>query len=127
MTRERLPDRRANVSVGIHTQGAAGRATWGFYADGRPAELFLDVGKPGSGMAEAARDAALVLSIALQHGVPLAEIAAALSRDPSGAAAGPVGVAVDALAALEAEGEAALAATRRAAAGFPLSVPRTEG
>jgi hypothetical protein len=46
---------------------------------------------------EAARDAGIVLSLALQHGCDLWEIARALSRDPRGAPSGILGVLVDRL------------------------------
>jgi hypothetical protein len=42
-----------------------------------------------------AHDAAIVVSIALQYGAPLAEIRHALKRDIRGEAASPIGAALD--------------------------------
>ena len=44
--------------------------TIGFYADGTVGEVFIDGGKTGQDMQSIARDAAVLLSLALQHGVP---------------------------------------------------------
>jgi hypothetical protein len=45
-----------------------------------------------------AQDAAVLASIALQHGVPLDMIGRALMRDVSGRASGPLGAALDRIA-----------------------------
>jgi hypothetical protein len=42
-----------------------------------------------------ASDAAIAVSLALQHGAPLDEIRHALKRDARGNAAGPIGAALD--------------------------------
>lgn len=49
-------------------------ATVSFFADRRPAEIFIDVAKPGSAIAEHANDAAILVSLLLQHGVTAAAI-----------------------------------------------------
>jgi hypothetical protein len=45
-----------------------------------------------------ARDAAIILSFALQHGANICKIAKALCRDSKGRALGPIGAALDRIA-----------------------------
>ena len=70
-------------------------------SDGRLAEIFISNAKAGSHSDAAAKDAAVVASIALQHGVPIDVIRHALLRDSRGRASSPLGCALD----LIAEGE----------------------
>jgi hypothetical protein len=86
--RERLADRRNHwiyrfESGGQHFTGGIGR-----FADGRIAEIFISGSKAGSAAESNAQEAAIVASLALQHGCPAATIRHALAR--SGAAAGPL-------------------------------------
>jgi hypothetical protein len=60
--------------------------------------LFLSNHKAGSHADTAAKDSAVVCSIALQHSVPLDVIRHALLRDARGVASSPLGVALDILA-----------------------------
>jgi len=62
------------------------------------AEVFLGNGRAGSDVDTAAKDSAVVASIALQHGVPLTVIRKALLRDPRGVASSPLGIALDLIA-----------------------------
>lgn len=50
----------------------------GFYPDGRPGELFVEVGKEGSTMQGLFDVIGIETSLLLQYGVPLAQIAAKL-------------------------------------------------
>jgi ribonucleoside-diphosphate reductase alpha chain len=72
--RERLPDTRKSVThkfrVGTHEV----YATVGFYEDGRPGELFLNMAKEGSTLSGMADSYATAVSIMLQYGVPLKDI-----------------------------------------------------
>jgi hypothetical protein len=97
--RQRLPDRRASETFEITAGGMKYRATASRFSDGRIAEIFLTNHKTGSDADTAARDSAVVGSIALQHGVPLDVIRRALMRDGRGRPNGPLGVALDQLAA----------------------------
>lgn len=72
--------------------------------DGRPgwggsdvAEVFIDTSKSGSDQRESIHDAAVLLSLALQHGVSLALIGGALSRGEQMEPLSPIGTVVDAL------------------------------
>jgi hypothetical protein len=64
----------------------------------RLAEIFLSNGRAGSDIDAAAKDSAVVCSIALQHGTPVEVIRHALLRDPRGVASSPLGVALDLIA-----------------------------
>jgi hypothetical protein len=101
--RERLPNRRACESFSFMHGAMNYVASIGRYDHGGLAEIFLTNHKVGSDAEAAARDSAVVCSIALQYGVPLPIILKALLRDSSGNPASPLGVALTLLA----DGEAA--------------------
>jgi ribonucleoside-diphosphate reductase alpha chain len=69
--RERLPFRRASVVFELELGGLCYTASVSYFADGRPAEIFLQNHKPGSQSDANARDSAVAASLALQHGCPL--------------------------------------------------------
>jgi ribonucleoside-diphosphate reductase alpha chain len=96
--RERLPNRRAHTLLTIEAGGFRYVAGVGFYDNGRLAEIFLNAEKGGTAIDDAARDSAVVASIALQHGVNIETIRHALMRNGSGTASGPLGVLLDQLA-----------------------------
>jgi len=62
-----------------------------------PSEVFLNSSKIDSDHDLVARDAAVVISVALQYGVPLTDLAHALGRDPDGTASSPIGKLLDIL------------------------------
>jgi hypothetical protein len=92
--RRRLPDRRACESIsaghGLHGNSRA-LLRWHTRRD------FLSNRKAGSAADAAARDSAVVCSLALQHGVPVETIRRALLRDPRGEPSSPLGKALDLL------------------------------
>ena len=96
--RRRLPNRRASETFEIESQGLRFTATISRYSDGSLAETFLQNHKAGSMAGINAQDAAVVASIALQHGVPLEVISRALMRDARGRASGPLATALDVIA-----------------------------
>jgi hypothetical protein len=67
-------------------------------ADGRIGELFLNNHKCGNQSDTNARDAAILLSFAIQYGADITVIRRALCRDSKGQALSPVGAALDLLA-----------------------------
>jgi ribonucleoside-diphosphate reductase alpha chain len=79
--RERLPNRRAHTLLNIEAGGFRYVAGVGHYDDGRLAEIFLNAEKGGSPLDDAARDSAVVASIALQHGVDPDMLRRALMRN----------------------------------------------
>jgi hypothetical protein len=93
--RERLPNRRASESFTFVCNDLSYRATISHFPDGRLAEIFLSNCKAGSHSDAAARDSAVVCSLALQHGVLLETIRHALLRNSSDVAASPLGIALD--------------------------------
>ncbi len=97
MIRRTLPQRRAAETYDLRFWNQPFTVTVGFYADGTPGEVFIDGGKTGQDIQSTARDAALVLSLAMQHGPPIETIRHAITRDGSGAAASILGAIVDAI------------------------------
>src|SRR5262245_62150768 len=93
--RTRLPNRRACEHFNFACNGLTYVASIGRFPDGRLAEIFISNSKAGSQSDSGAKDAAVVLSIALQHDVPLETIRRALLRDSRGVASSPLGAALD--------------------------------
>ncbi|HEU5472231.1 MAG TPA: hypothetical protein VFV67_16375 [Actinophytocola sp.] len=69
-TRERLPQRRSGVTHSVEVNGAAVFMTTNRFADGRPGEVFAKWGKEGSTAGGLMDAFSIVLSLALQYGVP---------------------------------------------------------
>ena len=97
MIRRTLPQRRAAETFDLRFWNQPFTVTVGFYADGTPGEVFIDGGKTGQDIESTARDAAVVLSLALQHGAPIEAIRHAVTRNGAGSAASILGAVVDAL------------------------------
>lgn len=98
--RQRLPNRREHTVITFTTaDGFRYRAGIGYFEDGQLAEIFLNAEKIGTAIETAARDSAVVASLALQHGVPPETIRRALTRNGNGEAGGPLGTLLDLLAA----------------------------
>jgi hypothetical protein len=66
--RLRLPNRRSSLNFTFECNALRYRATVSYFADGRLAEIFIGNAKAGSHSDSAAKDSAVVCSIALQHG-----------------------------------------------------------
>jgi len=79
-SRERLPSRRATTTHEVRLRRSDGNLTVflgvSHYADGRPAELWLDTMKEGHELRSAHHAWARMVSVALQFGVPVARIKA---------------------------------------------------
>jgi len=80
--RDLLPQRRRNETFEITFggQNTVFSITVGFYDDDRVGEVFIDGAKAGSEMDAIAGDGAVLISMALQHGVPLKTIQRAVAR-----------------------------------------------
>lgn len=107
-TREMLPSRRQSQSFDFHHVNQGGhsfryKATAGYYPDGRLGEVFLSASKITTDMDVAARDMAILLSIALQHGADREKISAAMTRQPNGKPLGVAGTLLDIIDELEGE------------------------
>ena len=83
MTRKRLPNRRRSETTTIHFRRRAYILTVGFDQDGRARETFVDPeAAAGSDTALELADAAVLISILLQHGETPAALARSLSQVP---------------------------------------------
>jgi hypothetical protein len=95
--RERLPNRRPSENFNFEVAGLRYTCTVSRYPDGRISELFLNNHKNGSTSDTNARDAAIVLSFAVQHGADIEAIRRALCRDSAGNPLGPLAATLDLL------------------------------
>ena len=110
--RQRLPNRRDNRIETLEIAGQTFTACIGFDPEtGQPREIFLNGGKEGSQVDALLSDAATVISIALQYGVPIQALAKSVGRSPNLATmpgsldqlaagsqpASPIGAAIDLL------------------------------
>lgn len=95
--RQRLPNRRPCESLSFTHGGMNYVASISRFTDGRLAEIFITNHKVGSDADAAAKDSAVVCSIALQHGVEVGTIRRALLRDSRGNPSSPLGKALDLL------------------------------
>jgi hypothetical protein len=97
MNRSRLPDRRAHEIREFEFRGLQYSAGFGRYPNGGLAEIFIECSKGQSQLAADARDAAVTLSLAFQHGVPPEAIRSAVTRDSQNQPSGIVGAVLDLL------------------------------
>lgn len=98
-TRHELPQRRRAETFELAYGGLAKAhtITVGFYPDGHVGEVFINGGKSGEQVEGIAHDGAVLLSMALQHGVDLATIKHAMTRDEQGQSSSIIGAVVDVL------------------------------
>ena len=83
--RKRLPNRRPSHTETLKVGGQTFTATVGFDPEtDRPYEVFLTAGKEGSLINAMLADAAVVISVALQHGVSAQSLAKSIGRLPEG-------------------------------------------
>jgi hypothetical protein len=114
--RKRLPNRRPSHTETLAVAGQTFTGTVGLDPeDGRPRELFLTAGKEGSLINAMLADAAVVISVALQHGISPQALAKSVGRMPPGPVtpaeldqgqpgrlpASPIGAALDLVTSLE--------------------------
>jgi hypothetical protein len=92
-----LPRRRAAETFNLRFWNQSFTVTVGFYADGTPGEVFIDGCKTGNDIESIARDAAVLLSLALQHGVPPQIIRHAVTRGASEEPASILGAVIDSI------------------------------
>jgi hypothetical protein len=102
-SRRILPQRRPTYTFDIHDDGGRVDLTVAYSIFEAPgtlpphtvAEIFLTSRKIGSGTEAIARDAAILLSLAVQHGCPLDTIMHALTRNQDGSPQSLMGRVVD--------------------------------
>jgi hypothetical protein len=96
VNRTPLPNRRSHETFRFEHWGQSYIVGIGRARVGAPIlEVFINCAKSGTQAETLARDSAVILSLALQHGVPVDEIRHALTRDSDGAPSGPMGALVD--------------------------------
>ena len=91
-SRRRLPDERRAITHHFSIAGHEGYLTVGVYEDGSPGEIFVRMAKQGSTISGLMDSFATVVSLALQHGVPLDVLCAKFSHtrfEPSGWSGNP--------------------------------------
>jgi ribonucleoside-diphosphate reductase alpha chain len=85
--RHRLPDERPAITHHFSVGGHEGYLTVGLYPNGQPGEIFIRMAKEGSTIAGLMECFGTVVSVSLQHGVPLRVLCDKLSHtrfEPSG-------------------------------------------
>lgn len=85
--RHRLQDERSAITHHFSFGGHEGYLTVGFYPNGQPGEIFIRMAKAGSTIAGLMECFGTVVSVSLQHGVPLKVLCDKLSHtrfEPSG-------------------------------------------
>ena len=85
--RHRLQDERPAITHHFSVGGYEGYLTVGLYPNGQPGEIFIRMAKAGSTIAGLMECFGTVVSVALQHGVPLKVLCDKLSHtrfEPSG-------------------------------------------
>ena len=90
--RRRLPDERRAITHHFSVGGQEGYLTVGVYEDGSPGEIFVRMAKEGSTISGLMDSFATVVSLALQHGVPLDLLCRKFSHtrfEPSGWSGNP--------------------------------------
>jgi len=94
-TRELMPSRRSTFTFTLRRDQIDYVASFGCFADGRVAEVFVTSRKIGSDVEAVCRDAAILLSLALQHGCPFEVIRHALTRNQDNSPQSLIGEVVD--------------------------------
>lgn len=85
--RRRLPDKRNSITHKFTVGGHEGYMHVGFFEDGAPGEVFLTMSKQGSTISGLMDSIAILISVALQYGVPLESLVDKFSHvrfEPSG-------------------------------------------
>ena len=95
MTRDRLPNRRASETQEFVRDGVNVKMTVGFQPSGQIGELLLNTDRADSMLDVLLSDAAIICSLALQHGVQIQQMAHSVKRDKFGLASSPIGAALD--------------------------------
>lgn len=89
--RQRLPSRRRSETFTLFYQGHNFVITFG------ELEVFVNAEKVSTPLDAAIRDAAILVSIALQYGAPYATLKSAMTREADGSPASAIGAVLDAI------------------------------
>ncbi len=99
MSRAFLPDRRASETVTMIHDGFKFDLSTGYYEDGGVGEAFVHARgrNVNSTLANIIQDAAIIISLARQWGVPIEKMREGVLRDEDGKPATIIGCALDAV------------------------------
>src|SRR3954469_7622501 len=106
MSRERLANRRRNVTLEFKFGGTRYAATVGYFPNGRVGEVFCHGAKVGSAMDAILDDISVLASLLLQHGVGPRARAPSLGRHSGGEPASIAGAVLDLLTGIAGEAAA---------------------
>jgi hypothetical protein len=101
MSRITLPQRRTAETFEFEHASDRGKqpmkytATVGRYPDGAIGEVFLNAAKLNTDIDVNARDGAVAISLAVQHGCSIETLRHAMTRNADGEASGPLGALLD--------------------------------
>ena len=95
MNRSRLPNRRRASTWTFEHGGAQFFMTVGHYPSGNLGEVFVNAKHSNSMMDAFVSDAAILVSLCLQHGCEIETIRHALKKDHAGNAVTPIAAALD--------------------------------
>jgi hypothetical protein len=97
--RRALPQRRSCETFEMEYGGLDKKiiVTVGYYEDGNIGEVFINFPKSGLPIEAIARDSAVLISMALQHGATLETIRGAVTRDARGEPSSVTGAVIDRL------------------------------
>jgi hypothetical protein len=91
MMRRRLSNRRQIITETFKVDGITYHGSVGVYDDGSPGEIWLEAGRVGSAVQQAARSAAIAASLALQYGCEMKTLRGALPKLSNGKPADSLG------------------------------------
>lgn len=97
--RKRLPDRRYSESFRLRfgNRNRTFHVTCGYYEDHQLGEVFIAGGKAGQEDEALSRDGAVLISLALQHGVTLKVLQKSVTRNLDGSPSTIIGAVLDEL------------------------------
>lgn len=97
--RRTLPQRRYSETFDLThgDQRNTFQVTLGYFSADEPGEVFITGAKSGSDVDATTRDCAILLSLCLQHGVPLATMRHAITREQDGSASTIIGKVIERL------------------------------
>jgi hypothetical protein len=106
MTRTPLPNRRDHEAFHFYHWDQKFIAGIGRAVPFAPiSEVWINTGKTGTQAETLARDSAVLLSLALQHGTPIKTMQKAITRNADGTPSGPIGHLLDLIAQSQQDGE----------------------
>jgi hypothetical protein len=92
-----LPNRRYHETFSLRHWDMIYKIGFGRDSEGIVKEVFINCGRSGEQSETLARDSAILLSIALQYGIPIEAIKKSITRNVDGSPTGPIGAIIDLL------------------------------